>query len=164
MTIHRYITIFDISMQPKCIDTVSLPNVSRYDDILIYCCISIWWWAVWQFFVCPPNLNNANIVLYLLICIVATAFHHNANNDYRPIHKIFDSPISLLIRYIVIPFNGNKCSFTMINEYMPAHEASLSGGSWQYLMPRLPVCTYVPDKVEPKTLLDYSNLTMMHSP
>ena len=23
-----------------CIDTVSLPNVSRYGDILIYCCIS----------------------------------------------------------------------------------------------------------------------------
>ena len=23
-----------------CIDIVSLPNVSRYDDILIYCCIS----------------------------------------------------------------------------------------------------------------------------
>ena len=23
-----------------CIDTVSLPNVSRYDDISIYCCIS----------------------------------------------------------------------------------------------------------------------------
>ena len=24
-----------------CIDTVSLPNVSQYGDILIYCCISI---------------------------------------------------------------------------------------------------------------------------
>ena len=36
MTIHRYITIFDISIQPKCIDTVSLPNVSRYIDILLH--------------------------------------------------------------------------------------------------------------------------------
>ena len=30
--------------------------------------------AVWRFFFCLPSLNNANIVLQLLICIAATAF------------------------------------------------------------------------------------------
>jgi len=38
MTIHRYIAIFDTTK--RCIDTVSLPNVSQYDNISIYCCIS----------------------------------------------------------------------------------------------------------------------------
>ena len=30
--------------------------------------------AVWRFFTCPPNLNKANIVLELSICIAATTF------------------------------------------------------------------------------------------
>ena len=31
--------------------------------------------TVWRFFVCPPNLNNANIRSFIaIICIPATAF------------------------------------------------------------------------------------------
>ena len=38
-----------------CINTVSLPNVSRYDNILIYCCIS--------------NNNTLCACVYVCVCV-----------------------------------------------------------------------------------------------
>ena len=47
-----------------CIDTLSLPNVSRYGDISIYCCISISNFIKKTNFMYLPYLNSHNVVLY----------------------------------------------------------------------------------------------------